>query len=187
MKSTVVELDLLIRSFFEDPSEVGSFKPVDASQVPSPSVELLDHNRHMTVTVEKHHGGPVDVKVLEHHTDRDFYSRRIVLTRQSDQRVVMYGMVRMRLSAVADDVRAEIESRKIPLGRVLIDHDVMREVQLRGLYEIRCGSALAQQLGCATDDVCYGRTAMIYCDGVPAIELLEIVGGDGASGPSCAE
>ena len=176
MKPAVVELDLLLGLFFKDLSAVGNFKSVEASEVPSPSARLLNHNHHMTVTVEEFHGCPVDVRVLEHRTDGDFYSRRIVLTRQSDDRVVMYGIVRMRLNAVADQVRFEIESREIPLGRVLIDHDVMREVQLRGLYEIDCGAELAEQLGCAIGDVCFGRTAMIYCDGLPAIELLEIVG-----------
>jgi hypothetical protein len=34
---------------------------------------------------------------------------------------------------------------------------------------------LATLLGIATSSTIYGRTALIYCDGEPAVELLEIV------------
>jgi len=126
--STLVDLDSLQALFFQDSRLLGEFTKVDASQIDSFGQELLNHNEHMTVTVEKHHGCAVDVDVLEHRTDGDHYSRKILLRRQSDNGVVMYGIVRLLLSAVADAVRSEIESREIPLGRVLINHNVLREV-----------------------------------------------------------
>lgn len=174
--STLVDLDSLQALFFDDPRLLGKFSKVEAAQVVSPGQELLNHNSHMTVAVEQYHGCDVDVDVLEHRTDGDHYSRKILLRRQSDNGVVMYGIVRLLLSAVADAVREEIESRKIPLGRVLINHNVLREVQLLGLYQIECGLELAEAFGCNEGDVCFGRTAIIRCDGKPAIELLEIVG-----------
>jgi hypothetical protein len=61
------------------------------------------------------------------------------------------------------------------LGRVLIEHDVLREVQLCGLWEVQPGSSLAELMQLDTDKQVYGRTALIYCDKAPAIELLEIV------------
>ena len=173
--STLVDLKSLMALFFDDSSSLGTFTEVNADQLTSPDKELLAHDKHMTVTVERYHGCPVDVKVLEHRTDGEHYSRRILLLRQSDGAVVMYGIVRLRLPAVAQVVREEIESREIPLGRVLINHNVLREVKLLDLYRIECGAELAQQFGCAEGDTCFGRTAIILCDGKPAIELLEIV------------
>ena len=49
----------------------------------------------MTVTVEQFHRTPVNVKVLEMRHDGRFYSRRILLTRQTDNRVVQFGIVRL--------------------------------------------------------------------------------------------
>ena len=174
---TLVDLDSLQALFFANSKPLGQFSEVDASQIASSGQELLNHNEHMTVTVEKHHGCDVDVDVLEHRTDGGHYSRKILLRRQSDNGVVMYGIVRLRLSAVVDAVRSEIQSREIPLGRVLINHNVLREVQLLSLYRIECGAELAQALSCNEGDICFGRTAVIRCDGQLAIELLEIVAG----------
>ena len=129
----------------------------------------------MTVTVEFHHGSPVDVKVLEYVHTEDRYSRKILLTRKSDGGVVQFGIVRLNLGVLDEQVRKEIESREIPLGRVLITHNVLRKVKLLNLYKVQSGPALAEAFGFDAETICYGRTALIYCDGSPAIELLEIV------------
>lgn len=173
--SATVELGSLVKLFFEDPAQLGSFEPVEAPKIPSPSLELLAHNHHMTVTLERHHQCPVVVQVLDYATQANCYSRKSLLSRETDGKVVQYGIVRLRLNALADDVRQEIESREIPLGRVLIKHNVLREVKLLGLFRIACGNELAREFGCEVGDYCFGRTAIIYCDGVPAVELLEIV------------
>ena len=60
---------------------------------------------------------------------------------------------------------------------MLINHNVLREVRLLDLYRIECGPELAQALSCSLGDICFGRTAIIRCDGQLAIELLEIVAG----------
>ena len=173
--SADVELESLIGLFFEDASELGRFEEVTAEQVPEPSRSLLAHDRHMTVTVEKYHGSPVDVQVLQSRTDGDLYSRKILLTRQSDGRVVQFGIVRLHMSVLSPEVSAEIERMETPLGRILINHGVFRVVKLLSLLKIQCGSELAETMGLEVDQECYGRTARIFCDGAPAIELLEIV------------
>lgn len=173
--SADVELDSLIGLFYDSPDQLGEFHAVDAEDVSSPSRELLAHEHHMTVTVEQHHGGPVDVRVLDYRHDGHHYSRKILLTRQSDGRVVQFGIVRLDTSVLADQVRIEIEARETPLGRVLINHNVLRRVKLLGLHRIQAGAELATHLGVEAGETVFGRTALIYCDGKPAIELLEIV------------
>lgn len=170
-----VELDLLIKLFFEDASELGQFEEISADQVQQPGRSLLAHDHHMTVTLEDHHHCSVDVEVLQSRVDGDHYSRKIVLKRQSDGDVVMYGIVRLDMSVLAPDVRREIESQNTPLGRILIEHDVLRVVKLLSLFRISKGSDLASAFNGDIGQVCFGRTALIYCDGSPAIELLEIV------------
>ena len=170
-----VELETLIRLFFENGDLLGKFTEVSVDDIPEPSRSLLGHDHHMTVALEEHHQSKVDVKVLATRTDGDRYSRQILLTRQTDNQVVQYGIVRLNTSVLAPDVRVEIEAQKIPLGRVLINHNVMRQVKLLNLFQIQCGPDLAEAFGFKVGHACYGRTALIYCDGSPAIELLEIV------------
>jgi chorismate-pyruvate lyase len=157
-------LDHLASLFYRDTGELGSFVEVLADSMPSPYRELLAHHEHMTVSVERRHGCKVDVQVLQTLRDGDFYSRKIVLHLQEGGKTVLFGVPRINLRLMGEDVRREILSEQIPLGRVLIDHNVMREVQLASLYRVMPGPAET-----------YGRTAFIYCDGYPAIELLEIV------------
>ncbi len=173
--SADVELEDLIKLFFEDSSELGQFQEVTASDVPEPSRSLLAHDQHMTVTVEQHHDCTVDVKVLQTRTDGDRYSRKSLLTRQADGRTVQYGIVRLNSAVLTPVVRAEIERKATPLGRILINHGVLRVVKLISLLKIECGPELARELGFKVGQTCYGRTALIYCDGSQAIELLEIV------------
>ena len=146
-----------------------------AEALPEPYRRLLAHHEHMTVSVEKHHDCGVDVEVITAKQSGDYYSRKIILHRQSDRRVVLFGIPRLNLRLVDDDVRREILSENKPLGRVLIDHNVLREVQLASLYRVTPGPALCELFALAEPLATYGRTAFIYCDGYPAVELLEIV------------
>lgn len=166
----------LIRLFYEQPRDLGAFEPIaSAADVPEPYRHLLAHHKHMTVTVEEFHGSKVDVQVLATLRDKNFYSRKILLTRQSDGRVVQFGIPRLNMDYLDEEVRREIESQAKPLGRVLIDHNVLREVQLAALWKVQPGPDLCRMFGLAEPQTLFGRTALIYCDGEPAIELLEIV------------
>lgn len=171
-----VELDVLVGLFFDNGAELGRFEDVDASKIDEPSRSLLAHDHHMTVTLERFHSSSVDVKVLATETVGMSYARKILLTTQSDGTVVQYGIVRLNFEYFDDEVREEILAQQIPLGRILINHDVMREVKLLNLYRIESGSELASEFGFSSKTSCFGRTAIIFCNGAPAIELLEIVG-----------
>ncbi len=168
------DLQSLVDLFYEDASVVGKFEEVNGAEMPEPYRELLAHSSHMTVTVERFHNSTVDVEVVEAKKTANHYSRKILLKRQTDGHVVQFGIVRLNTSFLSETVRSEIESEQTPLGRILISHNVLRTVKLLSLWKIDTGSDLKKYFH---DDLktCYGRTALIYCDGVPAVELLEIV------------
>jgi chorismate-pyruvate lyase len=168
-------LDHLASLFYSDLGELGAFEEVLAEATPEPYRKLLAHHEHMTVAIEQHHGCKVDVEVLRARDDGDYYSRKIVLHRQSDRAPVLFGIPRINLRLLADDVRQEIVGKKSPLGRVLIEHNIMREVQLASLYRVQPGPDLQRLMGIPASATTYGRTAFIYLDGYIAIELLEIV------------
>ncbi len=174
-RHTLPQLGQLIALFYDHPEDLGNFQEVPAEEVPSPFRQLLAHNEHMTVTVEHFHNCQVDVKVLDRQIEETYYSRKILLTRQNDGKVVQYGIVRLNCDCLEDAPAAEIKSERTPLGRVLIQHNVLREVQRTSLWQIEPGPELCSLLSLPEGETIYGRTALIYCNGEPAVELLEIV------------
>jgi len=169
------DLDELIGLFYRNPSQLGEFDEIEAEDMPEIPRRLLAHDEHMTVTVEAHHGGLVDVDVLSTVRQPPHYARKILLRRQTDGGAVLFGLMRVNLDFLESDVRDEILSQRTPLGRVLIEHNVLREVELVSLWRLTAGSDLALHLAVAPGQVVYGRTALIHCNAEPAIELLEVV------------
>ncbi len=169
------ELETLLALFYDAPKRLGRFVEAPAGELPPVYRKLLAHNHHMTVTVEAHHGSLVNVRVLVTKTDDPYYARKILLERQSDGRVVQFGIVRLDFRHLSDAVRREIEGQAAPLGRILIEHNVLREVELFKLWQVTPGADLRELFGMPAPQTTYGRTALIHCNGEPAIELLEIV------------
>jgi hypothetical protein len=157
----------------EVPPPVHEVIPADA--VPAPYHGLLVHSEHMTVTVEAFHGSLVDVRVLESRREGDVYARKILLTRRSDGRVVLFGIVRIRLHFCSEPVQATILLEKTPLGRILIDHDVLRRIEVTDYFRVMPGPMLTQWFGLDWPRTTYGRLGIIHCDEQPAIELLEVL------------
>ncbi len=176
--ASLQEIQTLIGLFFEHSDELGRYQKVEGIEIPAPYRDLLDHEKHMTVTVEAFHRQSVDVRVLQHESTPYHYQREIVLVGQTSQVVVQYGIVRLNPSLLRPEVWHEIASRQTPLGRVLIKHKVLREVELVALWRFQAGKRLAELFECDIGTIVYGRTAHIHCDGMPAIELLEIVAPD---------
>jgi hypothetical protein len=94
-----------------DPAAFGRFLPVAADAVPDVPRRLLDHRSHMTVAMERFHGGPVALRVVAERPaaagSGDRYAREILLVR-GDGMVVQHGIVRIDLAAVPAQTAAAI-------------------------------------------------------------------------------
>jgi hypothetical protein len=167
------------------PFVTGEFKPecvvVHPDGIPHPTDALLVHHEHMTVVLQKHHGKAVDVHVLEEHLAGDLYTRKISLTPVGGDKVVEWGIVRLNFRFMSPQVRNEILAKTMPLGAILIRHNVHRRIKPR--YFLRFPEN-GQVLGLFTkqnSDPAWGRLGTIFCDDEPCIELLEIVVNEGAA------
>ena len=169
------DLVTLVALFYPRSEALGRFDEVDSRDLARDYRMLLAHDSHMTVTVERFHNGPVDVRVLESRLTGTHYARKILLARQSDGVVVQFGIMRIDFSSVSPEVRSEVESQSAPLGRILIEHNVLVKVHLTKLWKVTPGEDLRRLLNLPPGQITYGRTAVIHCDGEPAVELLEIV------------
>jgi chorismate-pyruvate lyase len=163
--------------FYEDPETLARLDCVASTDLPHPFRQLLDHHAHMTVTVEKFHGGPVSVEVLQQRFEGERYLREIVLrTTTETTKVVLYGIVDLNLAVLDPQVRSEILEGKTPLGRILIERQVMRKVTLERLYRVTPGPHLLRLMEGCHGSPLFGRSARIDLNGHPALKLLEIVG-----------
>lgn len=173
MPAQIPDTETLIHLFYDTVAALGQFERL--GEVAAPYAELLDQHEHMTVTIERFHGCNVDVDVLEVREADDEYARKILLRRQSDRAVVQFGIVRLRLGFLPPPVRELIRSQQTPLGRLLIQHNVMRQVELVQLWQIKPAEELCGYFGCDPSATTYGRTALIHVGDQSAVELLEIV------------
>lgn len=171
----IPDLRTLTRLFYSSPDALGEITEVAVGDLPHDYRKLLAHNDHMTVTVEAFHGSPVDVRVLDRRITSTHYARKILLTRKADGGVVQFGIMRVNFDYLPPEVRQAIEGEQTPLGRILIEHDIHRRVQLFSLRRIAMAEELLGLFGHPSSGVTYGRTAVIDCNDAPAVELLEIV------------
>lgn len=148
---------------------------IPASTTPEPYKSLLVHEHHMTVTMEQFHHCDVDVSVIVEELQDPLYTREILLTKSGTQAVVLFGLVRFDFTYVTPAVKAEILAKQLPLGRVLIRHNVLRHIDLGAILKIIPGAALRRHLQLPDASPVYGRMATIFCDGRPAVDLLEVI------------
>ena len=152
-----------------------ALKAVSPAQMPQPYRGLLVHEHHMTVTVEKHHGGAVDVRILARRHTGDIYARKILLALHRTGRVVQFGIMKINLRYCNQQVREEIVAGQTPLGRILIQHNVLRRIEPTGFLRVIPDPAMMKWFGLDKPVPTYGRLAIIHCNDQPAVELLEIV------------
>jgi chorismate-pyruvate lyase len=159
---------------------------ISADEMPQPYRDLLAHHDHMTVTMEEFHHTPVDVKVIRAVRDDPYYARKILLTRTGTQEVVMFGIMRFNFEWCDDRIKELIVGGEIPLGRILIENDVLRRISTHVLLRITPNAEMREWFRMAEPVVessgnghssaafVYGRLATIYCNDEPAVDLLEV-------------
>ena len=176
----------LCDGLIEPDSRKSPCQSVQPDDIPAPYNGLLVHHDHMTARLEEYHGQPVVLRVLAYRIDRHLYRRKILLTlpgtdvgpvsNRSGQ-IVEYGIVRIDLRLMPEPVRQAVLTRRLPLGEILAKHNVLRWIDSRWYLRFPGNCRLLENFGCSPTTDVYGRLGTIYCNGDPAIELLEIVTG----------
>lgn len=165
----------LVAIFHADQAAFGSVVAVPGERVAAGPRRLLDHGSHMTVAMEKFHGGPVTLRVADRREDAaGRYSREILLV-GPDGRIVQHGIVRIDLGRLPPVSAAAIRAEREPLGRILLAAGLLCPVHDVCLLRITPGPHLESMFGGGPGGETFGRVAEIGVAGAPAIELLEIV------------
>jgi len=168
------ELLSLTRLFPEPETLFLRAEHIPSAITPEPYKTMLVHDHHMTLAMETHHRCSVDVRVLDRQLHGTEYARKIQLLKQGTESVVQFGIIRFHLEYVTQAVRDEVIAGQTPLGRILINHNVLRHIDLGAILEITAGPGLARYLPMSVGEVTYGRLATIFCNRQPALDLFEI-------------
>lgn len=189
----------LIRKFVPL-EEFGSIRAVDPTSVAEPFQSLLVHHSHMTVAMENFHGYPVSLQVVNAIADKvddeNFYTREIVLTSpycesekfscsqwlhrdlKGSEHVVQYGIVKIAVDRLPEKLVALIQAGDTPLGRILIEAELHRDVRCVSFFELVPGPHFLEicpgfEQGALSRT--YGRFATISISSKPVIDLFEVV------------
>ncbi|MGD2111465.1 MAG: hypothetical protein PVI86_18970 [Phycisphaerae bacterium] len=159
------------------PSDVACHfcEPIPAKQIPDPFANLLVHRDHMTARLREHHGQPIALRVLDEVHEDPLYRRKIVLTLGGTPRVVEFGVVRIDFRFAPPDARKAILEQRVPLGDVLMRCTALRQIQPRWYVKLSARCPIFAEFCDDGLDQVYGRIGTIYCDGEPAVEVLEVV------------
>lgn len=174
MLTSAPTFDHLYTLFPDSPDRPDAVE-VPSTEVPQPYYRLLVHTHHMTVTVEEFYHSPVDVQVLDSQRQGNEYARKILLKTRDYGNVVQFGLVRINLGVCPPAVRDEIVQGKTPLGRVLIQHDMLRRIESVAFLRVTLGAEMAGWFGVEAGTTTYGRLGVIYTGDRPAVEVLEIL------------
>ncbi|MBX9652700.1 hypothetical protein K2Y11_03685 [bacterium] len=167
------ELRLLLAFFGDSVLPKVTIEPPE--DVPAPYHQLLVHRGHMTETLERHYNDKVVVHPWVIQRNGEMYGRKLDLTLQKTGEVVMTGLMIFNLSFVKENIKQEILEGKTPLGRILISHNVLREVSTGSYLRIEADDPLVSRFHLTEPKPAYGRLATIFCDEKPAVDLVEIV------------
>jgi chorismate-pyruvate lyase len=165
----------LAELFFPNLDVLGQFDPVAVDELPDDYRSLLAHHDHMTVALEAWHNSHVEIEAIDEWHDDASYARTSVLRRQTDSRAIQFGIMRIWLADLPETAQNEITTKRSPLGRVLIRHNLLREVEVLTLWRITPGPVLKEHLNLTGAEPIFGRSAQILVDERPTVQVLEIV------------
>lgn len=155
------------------PIPLPPYQCVDPVTIPEPFHQLLVHDRHMTVAMESYHRCQIRVQVLQRQQTNEWYARQILLLPVGENRVVQGGIVRIHLYMLDPEVQEAILCESLPLGHVLIHHEVLRHIEVSSYVRFD----FLHWPGFTANSPCYGRLGILYCNHQPAIELFEVIPG----------
>jgi hypothetical protein len=168
----------LLGAFYEDRPEAPPTRAelIDPSQIPEPFRRMLVHKSDMTSTLEKYHGEPLELLVLDRAIRDGFLFRHIVLAGRETGQPVEYGAIRIALTALGEEARREVIECRIPLGRILVSHGVTHVSCPGGFFQVHSNALMNRVLKLDGPRWLYGRcNCLSDASGRVLAEVVEIL------------
>jgi hypothetical protein len=160
---------------------------VDATDLPRRFASLLLHRRQMTTVLGQQYAAPMRLAVLASGLRGNLYTRLVQLRPSRFSTVVEHSLVIVDLTLLPPATGRELLKDELPIGELLIRHAVHTHVAPRWFVKVEPPLRLRMRIASATDvprwgvgdrgQTLYGRVGRIFCDGAPAVRMIEIVTG----------
>lgn len=152
------------------------FESVEAEGMPEPYRHLLVHNADMTGRLTAFHGEELSLNVIEKNALRGVLVRRVILFGAESKREVEFGEILIYLNRFRDDIRDLIEAGQIPLGGILVDHQVDFLSSPSHYLKVVADDMIAECLSTSVGQELYGRkNKLTNHDGEVLAEIVEIL------------
>ncbi|MBX2850215.1 MAG: hypothetical protein KTR15_00550 [Phycisphaeraceae bacterium] len=150
-------------------------KILEAEELAEPYRTLLAHDRDMTGTLETYFKQPMTLRVHVKKIEEDSLYRQVSLLCAEDSRPAEFGAIRIDLSCFDDETRGLVAACKVPLGRVLREHDVAYVSNPSAYLEVDPDELLCEALH-VTQGPLYGRkNELTMPDGRAIAQIIEIL------------
>lgn len=152
------------------------FESVQAESLPEPYRHLLVHESDMTGRLTAFHGEAMGLRVIEKKILCGVLARRVVLCGRETNRGVEFGEILIYLNRFQPEVRKLIEACEIPLGGILVQHQVGFFNCPSRYLKIVADGMIAGTLGISKGVELYGRkNKLTSYEGETLAEIIEIL------------
>jgi hypothetical protein len=129
----------------------------------------------MTLTLERHFGGPVIVRPLATLRRGHWYVRRVLLAQAYSGKPVEMGAIRISVKGFAERLQRQIFANEIPLGRLLRDAGVAFESRPRSFFAITPNAEMMGVFWMREPRILYGRRTEVFVDAEKIGDIVEIL------------
>jgi chorismate-pyruvate lyase len=153
-----------------------SISPVPGDTVPQPYRTLLVHQNDMTPTLEQFYKTKIHLQILRRQQKGDLYFREVILLLDGSNRPVEFGAIKIHLDLFPPEPRKLILEERLPLGRILAEHNVPHFSRPKAFLCIRADCFIRASLKFSGSPLVYGRrNTLINPEGRPLAEIVEIL------------
>lgn len=172
LASVLFPLDAVYRRAGIDVPRVQLVEPHD---IPFPYRTLLVHENDMTLTLERHFGGPLIVRPLSTGLSHHWYTRRVLLAQSYSGKPVEMGAIRIDLAAFRPRTRRTILANQVPLGRLLRDDGVDFQSRPKAFFSLLPNGEMLGVFWMREARTLYGRRTEIFVDDRKVGDIVEIL------------
>lgn len=158
------------------PLRVSEVETPGSGCLPEPYRELLVHERDMTSTLERFHGEPLRLRLVERRRENDHLLRRVILIGENSGRAREFGAIRIDLGAFEPAAREMILASRRPLGSILARFDVPYRSRPRRFFRLESAQWLDRLFHLDSSRELYGRQNLLAGPSGQALaEVVEIL------------
>ena len=129
----------------------------------------------MTPTLERAHGGRIELRVLQHSLRENLLSRQIVLTLDGGK-AVAFGAIKIYLERFPPKARSLILEMRQPLGTILRTQEIAHSSRPSPYFRVEADATIRTALQMMDGGTLYGRqNVLLDSAGDTLARVLEIL------------